>query len=216
MAAAALLDHAIIEPVETLNNTTERIDAQPEKAGQQYLEGVPVMLDATGLVIEWDGVSFVGGVGTGIAGVSRQPGANLPSDGAGAPTKPYGSVGFPGTSSTFGSVGFQPAAVNIAEGAPMSDGRAEFAVASHDTIFKGQVDNSAGAIPADYTPTQAMIGQEFGLTKDADGHWYVDLGKTTVGVDTAVILEDLDYLTGSVPNAMVLFRFKDAISQFEH
>lgn len=216
MAGPALTTHAIIEPVETLNNTTERTDVQPEKAGKQFKEGVPVMLDATGFVIEWDGVSFVGGVGTGIAGVSRQPGANLGSDGAGAPSKPYGSVGFPGTSDTFGSVGFQPNAVNIAEGAPPSDGRTVFAVASHETIFKGQVDNSAGNVAADYTPTQAMIGQEFGLTKDANGYWYVDLGKTTVGVNTAVIMEDLDYLTGSVQNALILFRFKDAISQFEH
>src|ERR1700757_2367120 len=211
-----LNDHAIIEPYQTTNNTTEDSAVIVEKAGQQFKEGVPVMLDATGFIIEWDGASFVGGSGTGIAGISRQPGANLGTDGEGAPPQPWGSVGFPGTTTTFGDVGFQPDAVNIPLGAPPSDGRHLFAKATNATIFKGQVDNSGGAVDADFTPVIADVGKEFGLTKDASGHWYVDRGKVTVGTDTAVIVEGIDPITGSVVNGMVRFRFKNAICQLAH
>lgn len=212
---ANLTDHLIIQAVKTISGNTPLSDAKPEKAGKTFLEGVPVML-TSGFCQEWDAAVGPASPTVGIIGVSKEPGSNLGSDGAGAPSLPFGSVGFPGTSSTFGSVQYQPSAVNIAEGSPMSDGRTQYEVAVEDTIFLGQFDNAAGAVAADYTPVNADIGKEYGLTKDATGHWYVDKNKNTVGTNTVVVIEAIDPSTGSIVNGNVLFRFLKAIQQFTH
>lgn len=215
MGAAKLSDHLIIQAIKTISGNTPLTDAKPEKAGKTFLEGVPVML-TSGFTQEWDANVAAASPTVGIIGVSKQPGANLGSDGAGQPVPPFGSVGFPGTSTTFGSVQYEPSAVNIPEGAPFSDGRTIYEVAVEDTIFIGQFDNAAGTVDADYTPVATDISKEYGLTKDSTGHWYVDKAKATVGTNTVVVIEAIDPSTGSVVNGNVLFRFLKAIQQFTH
>jgi hypothetical protein len=214
--AANLADHSEITVYENISGNTDLTAVIAEKAGQVFLRGVPVMTTAAGFVQEWDATVGAAASGVGIAGIALQPGANLASDGAGAPPLPFGSIGAPGTSTTFGKVPYEASAVNIPRGAPFSDGRHIFSAAVEDTVFLGQVDNSAGAVAADWTPVQADINKEFGLTKDATGHWYVDRGKVTVGTNTVLIVLGLDPNTGAIPNGNVFFRFKASIRQIAH
>lgn len=148
--------------------TRSTADTQPgmrriiEQAGQTFLIGVPVMLNATtGAVQEWDGTT----IANGIAGISKDYGANLTT------------TGVPKTL-TYGIVQNQPLAVNIPAGAPINDGRSGFEAAIPSTIFYGQVGPSQTAVAADL----AVPG--YGMTKDTDGHWYVDKSKVTMGTNT--------------------------------
>src|SRR6267154_2382201 len=105
--ASLLANHSEIEVVRTVNNTTERTESPQEKAGQTFVKGTPVQLNA-GVLQAWDGTT----VAAGIYGVSAEDAHNLATDGAGFPA-PFGTVGFPGTGTTFGKVPFQASAVNI-------------------------------------------------------------------------------------------------------
>jgi hypothetical protein len=202
--ASLLATHAILEVVETKQNTTEMTDAPQEKAAQTFFMGTPVQLNA-GFVQAWDGVTIV----KGIVGVALENAHNLATNGAGAPTA-FGIVGFPGTGTTFGSVPFQPSAVNIPEGAPASLGYIDVAEANLDTIFSGQTDNSTGAA---VTPTQANVGTQYGMSLDANGYWYVDFAKTTPGTNTVLLMIGLHPIDGSIANARILFQFLQAASQ---
>jgi len=201
--AAFLSDHMPLVAVKTVSGNQPQISAYKEDAGRTFLNGVPVEL-AAGYVQEWDGTT----VAVGILGVGTTFGSNLGSAGAGAPG-PFTGVGFPGTGTTFGSVPFQPSAVNIPHGAPMSDGRQLTYIANADSIFEGQVDNATGA---SYTLLVTDIGKAFGLTKDTTGHWYIDRNKTTVGVNTVVMIVDTT-IDGLIANARVLFKFVEAAWQ---
>jgi len=196
--ASLLANHSAIEVVETTNNTTEFTRTDPEAAGQTFLYGTPVQLTA-GNVAAWDGAT----IAAGIVGVSQGDAQNLGSAGAGFPG-PFSPSPFPGTGTTFGSVPNQPNAVNIPEGAPFSIGGTTYATSTRETIFRGQTDNNTGAAT---TPTQADVGNQYGLTKDADGHWYVDFAKTTPGTNTVVEMFALDPIDGSSANARILFKF---------
>ena len=140
-----------------------------EEATQTFLSGTPVMLaSGDGGVKAWDGTTLAAG----IAGFSKEDASNL------------ATVGVPKTLS-FGSVPNQSAAVNIPRAAPFNDGKIGFEVASDDNVFKGQIGPSV-------TTTPQMVGVAYGLTKDSDGHWYVDTTKT--GVNSAVTVVGLDPL----------------------
>ena len=79
-------------------------------------------------------------------------------------------------------------------------------------MFRAQTDNGSGAAT---TPTKANIGTQYGLTVDANGHWYVDFNKTTAGTNTVVEMIDLDPIDGSIANARILFKFIKAAMQFD-
>jgi hypothetical protein len=202
--ASLLANHSEIEVVRTVNNTTERTESPQEKAGQTFVKGTPVQLNA-GVLQAWDGTT----VAAGIYGVAAEDAHNLATDGAGFPA-PFGVVGFPGTGTTFGKVPFQASAVNIPEGAPPVKGLVVCWLATLDTIFRAQTDNGSGSAT---TPTKANIGTLYGLTVDANGHWYVDFNKTTVGTNTVVQMVDLDPIDGSSANARILFTFTKAAQQ---
>ncbi len=202
--ASLLSTHAILEVVETKQNTTEMTDAPQEKSAQTFVNGTPVQLNA-GFVQAWDGVT----VAKGIYGVALEDAHNLATSGAGAPT-PFGIVGFPGTGTTFGKVPYQSSAVNIPEGAPASLGYIDVAEANPDTIFSGQTDNSTGAAT---TPTIANIGSQYGMTQDANGFWYIDFAKVTPGTNTVVLMTGLHPIDGSIANARILFQFLQSASQ---
>jgi hypothetical protein len=92
----------------------------------------------------------------------------------------------------------------------MSLGYIDVAEANLDTIFTAQTDNNTGAAT---TPTVANIGTQYGMTIDANGHWYVDFGKTTVGTNTVVIMTGLHPIDGSIANARILFQFTKSAMQ---
>lgn len=214
--AANLSTHLVIQAYQTRSGNTDKTQVINEAASQTFLEGAPVMV-TNGFVTIWNATLGVPGPTVGIAGFSKQPGANLASPGLGAPSLPWGSVGFPGASQTFGNVPYQPSAVNLSEGAPFSDGRNIFTEANPDTIFIGQFDNAAGAVAADYTPVATDFMKEYGLTQDATGYWYVDKNKATVGTNTVVIIVGFDPITGlGVLNGNVLFQVKTNIMQVFH
>jgi hypothetical protein len=198
---ANLTVHQPIGSVQTISGNTPYTDAISELAGQTFLLGVPVQLAASGYVQKWDGAT----VAAGIAGFSLQPAQNLGSNGKQTPGL-FSQVGSPGSIQTYGSVPNQPSAVNVALGAPMADGRTYFEQANDDTIFEAQYDDSTGAVIADYTPTIADIGQQFGITFDAGGTAYVDGGKSTAGTNTVVVLVGInpdDLVQAGTPNTYI-------------
>jgi hypothetical protein len=205
MAGANLTTHQSILQVQNRSNTTPFTLAQPEAAGQTFLSGVPVQLNGAGYVQQWDGAT----VTAGILGVSESFGLNLGSAGAGAPVPPFGGITGNIAIQTWGSVPNQPLGVNIALGTPVSDGRTLYMDPNQDDIFQALYDNSTGTVAANWTPTQANIGLTYGLTKDANGYWYVDGGKT--GASAVVQIIGLPY--GSYLNAPVIFVFLTAAIQ---
>lgn len=157
---------ALIRSIRTVSGNQPEARRVKEKAAQTFKAGVPLDLDAGGFVKEWDGADLT----EDIIGISQEAGANLTTDGV------------PKTL-TFGSVPNQAAAVNIPRGAPINDGRIGFDVANLDTVWFGQVSPAQTALQAD-------IGINYGLTKDADGQWFVDKAKT--GAAAAVRIVALD------------------------
>jgi hypothetical protein len=199
MGAANLTTHSPILQVQEKAGTTPFTSAQPEAAGQTFLSGVPVQLNGAGFVQQWDGAT----VANGILGVSESFGLNLGTAGAGAPTPPFGGITGSIAIQTYGQVQNQPNAVNIAVGTPVSDGRTLYMEPNQDNIFQALFDNSNGAVAADYTPTQASIGVAYGLTKDANGYWYVDKNKT----GGSAVVQIVGLPLGSYINAPVIFVF---------
>lgn len=214
MAGPNLTTHLPIIQVQNKANTTPFTYALPEAAGQQFAWGTPVQLTPSapiGYVRAWDGTT----VAAGIAGVSESWGQNLGTAGAGAPVPPFGQITGSIALGTYGPAGMQvpnqPGGVNIALGAPTSDGRTLFLSPGQDNIFEAMFDNSAGAVAADWTPAQSDIGAQYGLTKDTTGpYWYVDKGKTGAGAVLQIVGISAD---GFVLNGRVKFQFIPAAVQ---
>lgn len=202
--AANLTTHLPIMQVQEKAGTTPYTNALPEKAGQTFLFGSPVQLNG-GYVQAWDGTT----VTAGILGVAESFGLNLASNGLGAPTAPFGQITGTGAIQTWGTVPNQPNAVNIALATPISDGRTLYMEPRESTIFQALFDNSAGAVAADWTPVETDIGVNYGMTKDANGYWYVDKNKTGANAVLQVIALPL----GSYLNAPVNFVFLAAAVQ---
>jgi hypothetical protein len=212
MAGPNLAHHAPIVVVKTISGNTDYTDAVNEAATQTFLAGTPVQLSA-GTIQAWPGTG--GGVAAVIVGIAMQDASNLATAGAGAPG-PFTGVGFPGTSTTFGSVPNESSAVNIPRGAPFMTGQTEFNRAIDDTIFEGMFDNSAGTVAADFTPVQSDIGKQYGLTADATApiYWYIDKAKVTAGTNTVLEIVGLSPIDGSVINGRVQFKFLRSASQY--
>jgi len=166
---------AEIHSIQTVSGNQPRMRRLPEEAGQTFLPGTPVQLAAgDGGVKAWDGAT----VANGIAGFSKEFGNNLAALGV-TPTAAVNPTPQP----SFGvGVPFEPQAVNITR--PMfRDGRQGFEVAVADTIFYGQVGPAQTALATD-------VGKQYGMTIDADGHWYVD--KTKGGGSVVVEIVRID------------------------
>lgn len=205
MAGPNLTTHLPILQVLEKAGTTPYTSAQPEKAGQTFAFGTPVQLSG-GYVQAWDGAT----VTAGILGIAESFGLNLSSNGFGAPTPPFGGITGTGAIQTYGSVPNEPNAVNIALATPISDGRTLYIEPNQDNIFQALFDNSAGNVAADWTPTQADLGVNYGLTKDATKpYWYVDKNKTGANA----VLQIVGLPAGSYANAPVNFVFLSAAIQ---
>lgn len=155
-----------IHSVQSISGNQPRIRRMAEKAGQTYLAGTPVFVDATGFLL-----AAVSPLTTAVpfAGFSKDFGANLAASGV-------------AQQQTFGSVPNQPAAVNISR--PFfNDGLSGFESADSDTVFLGQVGPAQTALVTD-------VGTTVGLTKDADNHWFLD--KTAAGANKVATIVKLD------------------------
>ena len=205
MAAANLTTHLPILQVMEKAGTTPFTNSIAEAAGQTFLFGTPVQLNALGFVQAWDGAT----VTAGILGVTETFGLNLGTAGAGAPVPPFGGITGNIATATYGSVPGQPLGVNIAIGTPVSDGRTLFMEPNSDNIFTALFDNAAGTVAADWTPVQGDTGLKYGLTKDANGYWYVDKSKTGASACVQIVALPL----GSYLNAPVNFVFLTASVQ---
>jgi hypothetical protein len=205
MAGANLTTHLPILQVQEKAGTTPFTNALPEKAGQTFKFGTPVQLEGAGFVQAWDGTTTTAG----ILGIAESFGQNLGTDGVGAPVPPFGGITGNIAIATYGSVPNQPNAVNIAVGTPVADGRTLYMEPNSDNIFQALFDNSAGTVAANWTPTNADIGVSYGLTKDANGYWYVDKNKT----GGSAVLQVVGLPLGSYLNAPVTFIFLAAAVQ---
>lgn len=72
--------------------------------------------------------------------------------------------------------------------------------------------------PGAVNPGQWNVGQYYGLTIDANGQWYIDLGKVTKGTNTAILITGMyagDGLQSNalleVPNGMLVFQFEATV-----
>lgn len=151
-----------IKAVGSVSGNQPRVTSINEAITQTFILGTPVMLDGSGNVIAWDGVT----IANGIAGITQIDAQNL------------AVVGTPKTL-TFGSVINEPSAVNIPRGAPFSTAQTLIEVANTDTIFAGQVG------PAQLA-SSIVLGSNYGMTIDTDNHWFVDT--TIVNQPTSVVL----------------------------
>ena len=205
MAAANLITHLPIIQVLEKAGTTPYTSSQPEAAGQTFLYGTPVQLNGLGFVQAWDGAT----VTAGILGVAESFGLNLGTAGAGAPVPPFGGITGTDAIATYGAVPNQPLGVNIAIGTPVSDGRTLYMEPNQDNIFQALYDNSTGTVAANWTTTQATVGAILGLTKDANGYWYVDGGKT----GGSAVVQVVGLPMGPGLNSLVNFVFLTAAIQ---
>lgn len=156
-----------IQAVRTTTDSQPPVRRIEEDESETFLRGAPVMLNAGGFVVVWDGTVTADEV----IGIAAEDASNLTTEGVPKHL-------------TFGSVPNQSSAVNIPRGAPLNDGRCGVFLARDNVVFKGQINPSGQSL------TQADIGAEYGLTIDSDNNWYVD--KTKTGANAMVKIVGLD------------------------
>lgn len=186
---------AEIHSIQTVSGNQPRMRRLPEEAGQVFLPGTPVQLAAAdGGVKAWDGVT----VANGIAGFSKEAGNNLAALGV-TPTAAVNPTPQPGIA----NVPFEPLAISI-DRPRFRDGRNGFEVAVADTVFLGQVGPAQGAVASD-------VGKQYGMTQDADLHWYVD--RTKIGASAVVEIVRIDPNDQNVVQRGVYFIVLPAAAQ---
>lgn len=74
------------------------------------------------------------------------------------------------------------------------------AIANRQTVFSGRAVSVAGGDPT--TPTQTLVDEDYGVAKDSNGIWYVDLDETST---KSVHIVDID-----IDQKIVFFKFKEA------
>jgi hypothetical protein len=190
---------ALIQDRGSVSGNQPRMSRPIEDAAQTFLAGTPLMINnATGGLKAWDGVTITNG----IAGISKEFGANLSSAGIplnAPPGTAPGALGVGGGQS-FGSVQNMPAAVNLLR-PYFNDGRTGVVLVITDNLFYAQVGPLQTTVITD-------VGKQYGMTKDADGHWYVD--KTKGGASVVCVITGLDQWDTA---RGVLFTFLSGIAQ---
>lgn len=144
--------------VRTTNDNQAAVRRINEDASETFESHTPLALNAAGRVIAWAGATLTGLVGS-IIGIALEVGANL-TTAATAETL------------SFGSVPHQSSALNIPRGAPINDGRVGVLLARPETVFRGQIN------PTGQSLLESDLGEDYGMTIDTDGQWYIDKAKT--------------------------------------
>lgn len=184
-----------------------QIQALVEEAGQTFLYGMPVQVNATdGGVQIWDGATLTAG----IAGIAAENAQNLGTTGAGA-APPFGPIDGGSNIGNYAANSTQSLAVIRPPGVPISTGLNRFFVAGPNTIFIARLGTGATVTPVATNNNQ--VGLAYGLTKDTGNNfWYVDTNKT--GGNAAVRIVGLSPLeaAGTV-GGHVLFTILPAVAQ---
>lgn len=189
-----------IHAAQTTSGNSPKALRRIEKLTQTFLAGVPVMVDSVdGGIKEWTGTVATDK----IAGFSSEPASNLSATGTGAPGVLTPVLGL-GSTSTFGSVPYQTSAKNIPRGGPFNDGRIGIEVAAGDSVFAANVGPAQTTVETD-------VGVGYGMTKDADNHWYVDRTKTAA--NACVTIKALHPLDGPKLGGRVLMTVNNANAQ---
>jgi len=185
---------AEIHSVQTISGNQPRMRRIIEEAGQTFLPGTPVQIAADGGVKAWDGTT----IALGIAGFSKEAGNNLAALGV-IPTAAVNPTPQPSS----GSVPFESSAVSITR--PFfRDGRQGIETPEADTVFLGQVGPAQTALASD-------VGKQYGMTIDADNHWFVD--KTKTGASAVLQITKLDPNDQSATPRGVYFTVMPASAQ---
>jgi hypothetical protein len=165
---------ALIQERGTVSGNQFRMQRLLEDAGQTFLAGTPLMMNvANGSLKAWDGAT----VAAGIAGISKETGANL------------ATAGVAQQQNIPGSVQNQPLAGNFSR-PYFNDGMTGIIVANQDTMFYGQVGPAQTILKTD-------VSKQYGMTKDTDNHWFVDKTKTGAAAVVEIVgLDDWDTTRG--------------------
>lgn len=175
---------ALIQERGTISGNQFRMERINEDAAQLFLAGTPLQINpANGALKAWDGVTLANG----IAGISKEFGANLVAAGVplGTNGPAAGNVPTVGGGITFGGAGGvqnEPLASNLSR-PYFNDGKTGIILPVGDSLFYGQVGPAQTTLATD-------VGKQYGLTKDVDGHWFVD--KLKLGANAAVQVVYLD------------------------
>lgn len=158
-----------------------------EEASETAPAGTPCQINGTdGGVQAWDGTTTTAG----IAGFLIENFSNLSSTGLGAPQGFSPVLGAGSVIGSYAANANQPLAVITPPGVPINDGGVSFAVAFPGTEFVAALGSSAGSANTAEATANQYVGASYGLTKDANGYWYVDLNKT--GGSVVVRITQLD------------------------
>lgn len=186
----------------TVSGNQPRMERLDEAAAQTFLAGTPLSLTG-GFLGAWNGTT----IANGIAGISKEFGANLATGGVPlgtvlAPTK----APFAGGGIKFGSVPNMPNAANLSR-PYFNDGKTGIVLAITDTLFHAQV--GPGQVTA-----ATDVGLSYGLTIDSDGHWYVDKTKTGAAAVLQIVnLDNWDLPPNGVGGRGVFFNFLPTVAQ---
>jgi hypothetical protein len=160
-----LSSHNPITMYETISGNTELTLNPPQAAGQTFKLGTPVSLNATGFAQAWDGATLTGAPGS-IYGVAEEAASNFAVAGQGAPSN-FGQIGPPWATLSGTPPPNQPNAVVIPYGAPLVTGGVLTMLATQDTLFKAQTDNSDTAA----TITAASVTSNVLSATATNTHW---------------------------------------------
>lgn len=193
--------HDPIKPISTVSGNQPLFAKDTmEAAGQTWQPGSVVQMATAGLP---DGFVIASTPSNGTTqlialGITAYKGRNYATNGQGA-SPVFGSIGFPGGAGAVQDVPNQPQAFSIYQGAPFVDGLAYVYQSTRDTIFRVQVDASAGTV-FNYNATLIPVGSQIALAIDPNGWWYADLSHIGSGAFGDVIIvgfDSLDLVPGS-------------------
>lgn len=172
---------ALIQERGTVSGNQMRMSRQNEDATQTFLAGTPLQINpASGALKAWDGIT----IALGIAGIAKEFGVSLTAAGVplGTSAPAAGVVPTVGGGFTMPAAQFEPAGSNFLRPA-FNDGKTGVVEVIPDTVFYAQVGPLQVVVQTD-------LGKQYGMTKDADGHWFVD--RTKVGANAVCQVTGFD------------------------
>jgi hypothetical protein len=211
-----MAQNAMIQERGTVSGNQMRMARPLEDAAQTFKPGTPLVLNPTSTNGAVGAPTATVGTLTAliaIAGIAKEFGVSLATAGVPLGTQPatgvpVGTIPSQGGGPIFGSVPNMSGAVNMLRPV-FNDGRTGVVLAIPDTVFYAQIGPGPSSATPAPAPTQADIGQTYGLTLDTDGvSWYIDRTKntTTTGCLKITGLDQWDTARG------VLFTFLPTVA----